>query len=196
MRITPSPHGLDLNVAAPGYVRTPGLHMSDLYNSLFQELEPKRFQKGGKPDELRMELGLAFEELLEEGLKERLVKQGGGRPGEFTTAEGIIFSPDLLLFNGHTTVGEIKLTWLSSREVPRVVDNNFPPKFDKWLVQMKAYCYALETASARLYAFFVNGDYKPPKPELLCWDIEFTARELQENWALITNHGRHVGLLT
>lgn len=172
------------------------VHMSDIYGSLYQHLEPKRFQKGGTPDPLRMELGLNFEEILEEGLRKRL--NGGERPGELTTEEGIIYSPDLIIFNGHTRLGEIKLTWMSSREVPREPSNSFPPKFDKYFTQMMAYCYHLCTPYARLFGFFVCGNWdrtRGNQPEFLAWDIEFTKRELDENWRMLVNHARHVGLM-
>lgn len=192
MIITPVKHGLEGVVGVSTGYRSPGLHMSTIYNDLYQDLEPKRFTRGTAPDPLRLEAGLAFEDMLEEGLKRRLA---GERPGEFTTAEGIIYSPDLIIFNGETRLGEIKLTWMSSKEVPREAANGFPPKFDKYFTQMKAYCFHLELAHARLLAFFVNGNYHPPKPELLAWDIEFTKRELEENWTMLRNHARSKGML-
>jgi hypothetical protein len=163
--------------------------MSEIYNDLYQDLEPNRFKRGSVPDPLRLEAGLAFEDFLEAGLKDRLTK--AQRPGEFVTEEGILFTPDLILYNGTNRLGEIKLTWMSTKEVPRVESNGFPPKFDKYFTQMMAYCYHLELEEARLIAFFVNGDYKPPQPELLAWDIKFTQRELRENWQMLLNHAYH-----
>ena len=194
MRIVPCEHGLEDIGKSKGH-RSAGLHMSAIYNDLFQDLEPKRFIRGSEPDPLRLEAGLAFEDMLEEGLKTRLQAD---RPGEFTSPEGIIFSPDLLIFNGSTRLGEIKLTWLSSRAVPREPANGFPPKFDKYFVQMKSYCHCLETAHARLIAFFINGSYDKARglaPELLAWDIEFSKRELAENWAMMLSHARSKGML-
>jgi hypothetical protein len=181
--------------------------MSDLYSSFYQALEPKRFVKDSAPNPLHLEMGLALENMLEEGIKDRLALTGGGRPGELVEPEhGIIYSPDLLIFNGETRLGEVKLTFMSSREVPREVINynGFPPKFEKYFTQMKMYCRCLETSHARLYVFFVNGDYTWRKkgepaessgPQLLAWDIEFTKREIEEEWQVVTSHARHVGLL-
>lgn len=189
-----TPVECDLSVAASDLVRSPGLHLSAIYNDLFQDLEPKRFTRGTLPDPLRLEAGLSMELMLEEGIKRRL---SADRPGEFFTEEGIAFSPDLLINNGVLRLGEIKLTWLSSRDVPRESGINvLPPKFDKYLVQMKGYCHALGTPYARLYVFFVNGDYTHPySPELLSWDIEFTERELQENWEMLINHAKQKRML-
>ena len=173
--------------------------MSTIYNDLYQDLEPKRYVRGSVPDPLRLEAGLALEAILEEGLKRRLA---GERPDEFVSDEGIIFSPDLIIFNHETRVGEMKLTWLSSKEVPREPANNLPPKFDKWVCQMMAYCRCLDTPHARLIAFFVNGDYRSRKtkgsvggPELLAWDLTFSSRELNENWSGLMNHAQHKYLL-
>ncbi len=124
-------HGIVLGRPAPGYVRTEGLHASQIYNDLYAALDPKKY--GGESlfnQSTTMELGLALEEGLERPLKDRL---GAQRPGEFTTPDGIIYTPDFLAFRDVTRLGEIKLTWMSSKGVPRVKANGFPPKFDKWL---------------------------------------------------------------
>ena len=191
MIVTPVPHEL-VGIGVSTGDRSPGLHASDIYGDLYQELEPTRYRRDTAPDPLRLEAGLAFESLLEEGLKRRLC---GERPGEFTTDEGVIFSPDLIIFNHVTRVGEIKLTWMSSNEIPTVLSNGLPPKFDKWLTQIKFYCRAVETCYGRLIGFFVNGDYRPPSPRLLAWDLQFTKRELDENHTMLMNHARHRGLL-
>ena len=168
--------------------------MSDIYGSLFKELEPKRYDQGEPLPLLRFEAGLALENILEQGLRQRLVE----RPGEFTTKEGIIFSPDLILFNGTTRVGEMKLTWMTSGTAPRELSNSFPQKWDKWVVQMMSYCHCLETADARLIGFFINGDYPKNRkysPELLAWDVTFTPRELSENWQMMINWARKKKML-
>lgn len=166
--------------------------MSDLYNSLYRELEPDRFGKADDgPDPLKLAAGLAFEAYLER------VLQGGHeeiqRPGEFTVKVQktlLTFSPDLLIFNGTLRVGEIKWTWMSSKGAPE------HPKFDKWFTQMKAYCHHLGTRLARLYVYFACGDYTYPlTPQFHVYDTEFTPQELQENWDMLVNHGIAKGLL-
>lgn len=214
MKIIEVDHGLDLAAAAPGYVRSPQLHMSALYGSLYAKLEPKRFKESGSPDVTRMEVGMAFEEVLEPALAQRLL---GERPGEFVTQHaancvhaaksvehgdplcfcgaGIAYSPDHLLWNGDGIfrVGEFKVTWMSIRK--GIAD----ARFDKWRCQIKAYAKHLGTRHARLYALFINGDYswKDPygQPHLRAWNMEFTQQELDDEWDMLVRHGRKVGLL-
>lgn len=206
MIITLIEHNLELALPSPEMApRSKGLHMSDIYNDLYQDLEPNRFKRGTPMDEQRLEMGLMFEEMLEQGLARRLGEQLGERPGEFhITVEGskgpvrIYYTPDLLFWEPDVGIrlGEIKLTWMSSREVPRNAGvDNFPPKFDKYFTQTKAYCFAIGATHARLYIMFVNGDYRPPTPELLAWDVEFDEIELQENWSMLMNHARSKGML-
>jgi hypothetical protein len=163
MEATAIDHGL---VLAQGFgaPRTPGLHMSDLYGALYAALDPARYGKGGAPPLEKFELGMAFEDMLEEGLKRRLVlAEGSGRPGEFVTEHeagcpngaapldpehpchcgaGIVYSPDLLIFNGVTRLGEIKLTFMSTKGAPWALGETigaFDPKFNKY------FCVAPET---------------------------------------------------
>ena len=185
MKIVPVAHGLeDIIGVSTGY-RSPGLHMSQIYGDLYQDLEPKRYKRGVPMDMLRVEAGLALETVLEKGLRDRWCAE---RPGEFVTDEGIAYTPDMIIFNGSIKLGEIKLTWMSSKDVPREPANNFPPKFNKYVTQMAAYCYHLDLNEARLLTYFVNGT--GPGPEMLAWNIEFTKRELEENWRMQLNHAR------
>ena len=190
MKVIPVSHGLDDIIGVSLGHRAPGLHMSQIYGDLFQDLEPKRFVRDAPMDMLRVEAGLALESVLEKGLRDRWCAE---RPPEQFTTEGIAFNPDMIVFTDKTRLGEIKLTWMSSKDMPREPSNNFPPKFNKYLCQMKAYGYHLELAHARLLTYFVNGMGRAP--ELLAWDIEFTARELKDNWQMLLNHARSKRML-
>ncbi len=217
MQITEVAHGLELSKATVGYVRSPGLHMSDIYGALYKKLMPKRYDKrdaDGNPlpfSKVHAEFGTAFEESLEEALEKRLL---GERPGEFRTLHakncphrrtklpanvtcwcggGIYYSPDYLFFeaDGLVRLGEFKATWMSSKHGIR------DAKFDKWFCQMKAYCYHLETVHAILYPFFVVGDYTDKQPKFdVAYKIEFTERELTENWDMLLKFARKHGMLT
>lgn len=193
MIVTEFPHGLTLAAPSPGYVRSPGLHASDIYGAFYKSIDPKRYDKRddeGNPtpfDLTKMEMGVSFEEVLEPALAQRLL---GDRPGEFTSPEGIIYSPDYLFdINGEVVLGEFKLTWYSSRDMP------YSEKAAKWITQVKLYCYWLQITKARLYVLFVNGGYKPPSPELLAWNLTFTELELERNWLMLRRFAVRTGLL-
>jgi hypothetical protein len=169
----------DLELLAPSEGRSEGLHMSDIYTALYQRLDPKRYGKPGDVRDmggtLRMALGVAWERYLE-GV---LIASGVDalRPAEQMTSDGVAYSPDLLIDSGER-LGEIKLTWLSSRVDPH------DPKFGKWLTQAAAYCRGLDIRKARFYVYHVNGNYTDRRgPALPAWDIEFTQQELEDNWA-------------
>ena len=193
MRVVEIAHGLTLAKPTEGYIRSPGLHASDLYGSFYRSLDPARYDKRDSageptpPDETKMELGTSFEEVLEIALAERLL---GERPGEFTSPEGVIYSPDYLFNDPDGLVlGELKLTWYSDRDAPH------GEKFAKWLTQIRLYLYWLELQRCRLYVLFVNGDYKPPTPRLRCWELTFTPRELADEHQMIMRHARKKGLI-
>ncbi len=193
MRLKEIPHGLTLAAPTEGYVRSPGLHASDLYNDYFKDFDPDRYDKRAADgsavpfDLAKMELGTSFEEVLEPALRQRLF---GDRPGEYMSPEGIAFSPDYLFDCPEGLVlGEFKLTWYSSRGAPT------DKKFAKWLAQIALYLHWLELRKCRLYVFFVNGDYKPPTPDLKAWELTFTGQELTDNYNAIIRHARKKGLL-
>jgi hypothetical protein len=198
MKVTPIKHDyIEMMSKAVETTRAKGIHMSDIYGALYERLEPKRYKKAGPfKSSMYSEMGVILERTLEDGFRKRLVDAVSERPDEQSIQEPwmllpVYYNPDLLIFEGkhEERIGEIKLTWMSSSEVPRTKGTNgFPSKFDKYFTQMKLYGYARETPYARLIAGFVNGrwDFKDRengfRPELLAWDIEFTMRELKEEW--------------
>lgn len=192
MKVTPIAHGLDL--LKSDLVRSDTLHASTVYNSLFSELEPDRYKQDDGPPDLLMALGTAWEKHLEYLLIANGVK--AERPEEFLSPEGIAYSPDLLLFNGTTRLGEIKLSYQSSKSYPTEVTNSLSPKADKWLCQMMLYAYWLGLTEGLLLVLFVCGNYERPyKPELRFFELAWTDRDLQDNHTMLMNHARAKGML-
>ena len=143
-----------------------------------------------------MGLGLAWEQYLERLLPTQRIT--AERPGELTSPHGFLYSPDLFVFsegNKVFRVGEIKLTWMSSHEWPRSATNGLPPGFGKWTTQAKLYCHEAQTPYATFYPYFVNGNYRTNSPEFLPLEIEFSARELKENFQTLMQHARNERLL-
>ena len=218
MIITAIEHGLDL---AHSYgKRSKGVHMSDLYGSLYAKLEPKRYAKkdDAPPPMERWGIGMALEEMLEEGLKRRKFntneEEEVTRPGEFETPHtakcprtskqrtkgcgcicggGVLYTPDLLIFNGHNRVGEIKLNSMSAKGAPWKLGKKytgFDQKFDKYFTQLKNYCFHLGTPFGRLYSFSMREmAHFNEKDIFRAWDVEFTQHELVEEWNTVRNEG-------
>lgn len=197
-----SPYDVDLSllkIGQSGSERASGVHASDLYGSLYKELMPDRYGRDGLPPPLLLETGLIFENALEEGFARRFESLGGEqiiRPGEFTHRDifdgyeiVVHYNPDLLIYNGVTRLGEIKATWMSD------INDLSHDKFAKYLTQIKFYLKMLRLHHARLYVFFVCGNYKPPTvPRFKAWDLEFSQDELDSEYAMLCYHGIHKGL--
>lgn len=202
MKVTEIPHGLDLGKATEGYIRAVGVHASDLYGAYFKAVQPERYDKRDKHGKelpmswARVELGTVFETIAAIILAERLL---GSRPDEMKVRaklpsgrrKTIYFSPDHLFDDddGTLVLGEFKCTWMSTKDAPH------HKKFDKYRAQMMLYCYWLGITKARLYVFFVNGDWKTFEPDLRAWEFEFTKDDLQRNYNRIMTYAEKKGLV-
>lgn len=190
MIITPDTHPFDFSKT--DLVRSPGLHASDIYGDLYKFLEPNRYDRDEPMNHLLMALGTAWELHFEHLL--RANGYDAQRPGEFMSPEGIAYSPDLVMFNGVSRVGEIKLTSMSLDEICADEEfNELPVKFDKYLAQMKLYIYWMDWQHGWLAIVSIR---KPYAPEYKAFNIEFTDQELIENYRMCMNHARSRGMLT
>lgn len=156
-----------------------GLHLSTLVKQLCVGLDPKRF--GGGPTSstyARFEIGFAFEELL----SRRSPPTRGLIQQASVEKDGVKGTIDVL--DTRSTpwiVGESKATWMSAKQTP---DGS---KMQHWRWQIMGYCHMVETPRATLEVLFVNGDYKPQEPCFKAWEMEFTGRELKDNWTMLLN---------
>ena len=189
MIVTPVDHGLDL--LASDLVRSSGTHASDIYGSFYEEAEPSRYRRDTPPEPLLLALGTAWEKHLEY----LLIKNGirAERPEEQMSPEGVAFSPDLIIFNGVTKLGELKLTFQSSRDYPTTITNSLPPKADKWLTQMMLYAYWLNLHDGWLCVAFL-GDRPLTRSSLRVFELQWSDRELQENYQMMMNQRQLRGL--
>lgn len=134
-------------------------------------------------EKTRMNLGNALEDAIiaryQASDKKRYIKIGEQE------CDGLFGTPDML-DTEEWAVHEMKLTWLSSKHT---VDSM---KLWKYLVQIMAYCYMLQTLVGYLHLCNVNGDYSYQSPggdpTYRVFRFEFTKQELADNWAMLKNH--------
>ena len=197
MIITDHPTPPELRLDYSAVERTPGLHISDIYGAFYRQYQPQRYNKHPKaakwgvtgimePDEdydqTLVAMGLAWERQVEISLA--AAGYQAERPGEFSVEEGqtrIWFSPDLIINNGVTRGGEIKLTQYA---LPAVPDGYRHEKFEKWMSQMKLYGHKLELSLWTLLALHIRGDYRGIRqPTFKMTNFEFTAKEMADEWS-------------
>lgn len=166
--------------------RSPGLHLGQIINSLANEGGVDNYGYGNGPSNgspfrpnLRMECGFLWEDILTMALKARLPQ----RIGEIVV-DGIAMSPDGV-DDSVWELWEYKATWVSSNRNP--ADNW------RWMTQIMGYMWGLQMTVCNMWILYVNGDYKGSGPVDKQYRLEFTCRELEENWVMITNHARLKG---
>lgn len=186
-----------ITLPPPSVPRGKGIHISGLIRGIAIEMG---ILKGDTSDDarladvreiteptavLRICIGLAWEEFYINNILTRdgVVKH----PGE-TRVDGIYMTSDgesLDVVNGKhfIRIHEVKATYKSAKTVADMGKNWM------WLAQMKAYCVGAQTRFARLHVLLLCGDYKMPiRPMLQCWDIEFTQKEIDDNWDLLKSY--------
>lgn len=201
--------GLTLRDFAPPdtLVRSPGCHVSDITKKILVKLDPKRYGKAQQDEDTKnwQEAGFIWEEILGNALATRETNQQSGgvrwRPGE-VTLDGVAGSPDSFESGFQHddppfVVGEYKATWKSCRDVdtPTPGAGLIDTKFVGYILQLQAYCHMIQTTRARLYILFMNGDYERFVPQMRCYQIDFTPRELAEQWRSFLNTAKKEGLL-
>jgi len=160
------------------------IHVSEVIrwidNRVIHRGERKPYDEMSPSEKKRMgsytSMGWLWEDLLENSLAPVFGAAEYIKTGEIEL-DGIVGTPDGLELSG-LTVDEMKATWRSSR---RPIETDFW----NWLTQVKAYCFMLRLQRVSLRVFFVNGDYRDSGPQVKQFDIEFTERELQDNWRMI-----------
>lgn len=182
-------------------VRSKGVHASAVIRGIATEmgiLRPEVAMEVGLADVreitdptalLRISIGLAWEEWF----IPHILSQGGvaKHPGEMCV-DGVYMTPDGESLDviitpkqkGHfIRIHEVKATYKSTKTVGELSTEWM------WLTQVKAYCKGAKTRFAKIHVLFLCGDYSfPIKPQLKCWNIEFSQKEIDDNWSLITEY--------
>jgi hypothetical protein len=112
--------------------------------------------------------------------------------------KGIFATPDGLNIPRWRTK-EWKFTWKSSNRAGGDDDGSGIEHIRiglwRWPVQVKGYCFLMETVGADLDAFFVNGDYRNRIPQCYRFAFDFTPVELSTQWNGFVDTARKEGLL-
>lgn len=176
--------------------RTPGLHLSDIIKRIMVERDPERFSD--PLIAMRLEVGFIWEQIIERALRDRLPNLI--RIGEIEE-DGILMTPDALEADGNV-LEEWKATTKTSSE--KQTKDSFETDLWYWLMQVKAYARRMGVLRARIRVFYLNGDYgkgqykdgkRPPLvPQVYRYELEFTQRELDENWRTILSYKKKFGL--
>lgn len=87
--------------------------------------------------------------------------------------EGIAYHMDH--FGSETDFIEFKSTRLSTKSAPE----NYSLQ---WKRQWMAYAKVKGITSGRFVALHLMGNYAPPFPDLVAWDVECSAEEIDLNW--------------
>lgn len=156
--------------------RAKGLHLSEVISSLSVRAGLNYKGKGFNDMELTAEIGLLWENVLAKVMGEKYAM----RPPQLQV-DGIWLSPDGI---GPDPEGEVpliveeyKAAWKSTRGSPA---DNF-----QYMVQLKSYCYAVDTTIAIMRIFHVMGDYRGSGPIYRIARFVFTQWELDQNWQMV-----------
>jgi hypothetical protein len=190
MIITPTPAKMFLPRSS--VARSEGIHVSGLIRSIAAIMGILKPEWVDDPDYigdireitdpaavLRICIGLAWEEWY---ISNILTRDGvADHPGEMCV-DGVHMTPDGIS-TSPLTIHEVKASYKSI---------NTTADFSKqwmWLTQLKCYCKGARTLYGRFHVLHICGNYKfPLSPELKCWDIEFTKKEIDTNWELMREY--------
>ena len=170
--------------------RSEGLHLSQIISALdeVRSSGPRYPETDEQTKQGYFSMGFFWETFLASVFRDTAIKKSNGtliRPGEIER-DGIVMSPDAIDL-GDYVLEEYKSTYLSCSSP---IDD---PKFWTWWVQMKCYCYAIGTRTARLRVWFIVGDWKGSGPQVRAWTFHFSDRDCEECWQMVLNMAKSKG---
>lgn len=181
-----------------GEDRAAGVHLSDILSRMAWDRD-KKYHPDAPKDLSMFECGFIWETALDRALAARHGARAGYRPDQLEE-DGIWMSPDWVNPDADVQCEEWKAT--------RKSINKAAEKVEEWAPQAKSYLRALlkrglATAPiVRWRVWFMMGDWTfENKGDLTLLkdyyriDVEFTKRELEENWRGIVAAGHKYGLL-
>lgn len=163
--------------------RSPGIHVSDIIADIVR-MVPSLAKTLDMEEETRNNmwaLGLIWEDSIQKYT---------GWPQVQKEVDGIVATCDQLVpvTPKGPCVDECKLTWKTSRGVLEGKPYHDIRDSWRWMTQAKSYCHVWNVRVARFWVCHVNGNYAPPQPQLIRYDLEFSDQEIAENWFMMTQH--------
>jgi hypothetical protein len=173
--------------------RSTGVHLTDIIRDMAASIGKSKGDGSTTEDDLEWYAsgGWLWERVYD--LVHREAVQDGSVycPGEIEL-DGIIGTPDRIRIepDGDRTLIELKSRWSSAYKFDSLEKNYFQE-----LTQIQSYCHMEQITRAELCVFFVAGNWRPPVPCARAVRLEFTERELEENWEMVRGHAQRKGWL-
>lgn len=162
--------------------RTPGPHLSTIISDIARRMALVRYRNSQDQAEMyrTMVMGYVWEDMVGEYMANA---HGVYLPSQFEVElDGIIGTPDSY-DPTNEMLYEYKATWVSMEQ------DIEGERFWRWWAQMKGYCHMIGIRNSSLFVYYVNGDYKPPAPDVRIYQAEFDKeQDLIPNWNVITQH--------
>lgn len=158
----------------PDEKRSEGVHVSQLIHKRLVRLGIYKANSGLELTDTWAQAGLVFEWALVKIMQWRWPGKYE-RLGELVDENDIYFTIDLW-DRIEESVHEIKMAWMKADNFP------FGRKFWRYEMQLKAYCYKLDTYVGYIHVFFVNGGQGGLGPRYKVYRYVFTPDDLHENW--------------
>lgn len=156
--------------------RQKGTHLSDLTRPLLKDMGYWKGKGGFTDMELTAEIGTLWEEIYSRCMADKYIFKPPQiqKDGIWLAPDGIGPDPAGIV---PLVVEEVKFTWKSTKSCPTEQLH--------YMLQLKSYCYALDTTVGIMRIFHCMGDYKGSGPIYRVSRIVFTQRELERNWEMI-----------
>ena len=185
------------NPEASEHPRSPGLHLTDIVYPMMKDLGevPDRPDLTTEDLEGYRSIGFLWERILTDALmrkaeQDRAADKGNWllmRPGEITF-EDVFMTPDACIVDYDTMVlEEWKATYTSTK---RPIENK-----KQWWIQIMSYLKGLGLNKATVRVLHLCGNWSPPIPRVKLYQAEFNQREIDENWIMVRNYGKKLGLI-
>lgn len=158
-------------VAKKTSARSTGIHLSGIIKHVLTTSGSLNTEDRTDEMPLRMAIGMSWENWVVGLMGKNFIWQ----PGE-KCCDGIYGSPDGLTTAPIRRVDEFKATWKSEFTHGNILAERI------WLWQLMGYCKMLATTRARLHVLWVNGNYRPPSPKYMVYDLQFSKEEIDRFW--------------